>query len=52
VNGTLAWGCEPPPQPVLLDAGASSELDGGEEVDAPVVVRDAREATPDARQGG
>jgi hypothetical protein len=52
VNGTLAWGCEPPPLPPGLDAGTPSELDGGEEVDAPVVVRDARTPTPDARQGG
>lgn len=52
VGGTLAWGCEPPPLPPGLDAGTTSELDGGEEVDAPVVVRDARTATPDARQGG
>jgi len=52
VNGTLAWGCEPPVQPVELDAGTVSEVDGGDEVDAPAVVRDARAATPDARQGG
>lgn len=52
VNGTLAWGCEPPAEPVVLDAGATPEVDGGEEEDAPAEVPDARGGIPDVRQGG
>jgi predicted ribosome-associated RNA-binding protein Tma20 len=52
VNGVLAWGCEPTVQPVVVDAGAESDLDGGSAVDAPTVAPADPSAEVDAREGG
>ena len=52
VNGALAWGCEPPLQPVVMDAGVAPAVEDADVVDAPASVPDSRQGAPDARQGG
>jgi hypothetical protein len=45
LNGALVWGCEPPVQPVVVDAGSG-------EVDAGAGAADVPAATPDAGRRG
>lgn len=52
VNGVLAWGCEPTVQPVQVDAGGESEVDGGTAQDAPAAEPDASTVAADAPVGG